>query len=318
MFAKLEKKFGKYAIKGLMKYVTVVFIVGYIISIAAPGFYDEYMCLDMVKVTQNFEIWRFLTFVIQPVYGSNLLLAALSLLVGYFIGNTLEMTWGSFRFNVFYFMGILFNILGTVVWYLITGYNWEIPFTYIDESLFLAFAVSFPNMQFMFMFILPVKAYMLVIIDGVFIVSDIIKFFRLATVLGVFSIVALGVSLLNFLVFYLIMRKDTKFIRNRDLRKVISERLKNQRRAEELRRSREGGDTSENNGAQEKGKIVYPFGNRPAAGISRHKCCICGRTELDNPDLEFRFCTKCNGNYEYCSDHIYTHEHKTDENVNQE
>ena len=35
----------------------------------------------------------------------------------------------------------------------------------------------------------------------------------------------------------------------------------------------------------------------------------CGRTELDHPELEFRYCSKCNGNYEYCQDHLFTHEH---------
>ena len=43
--------------------------------------------------------------------------------------------------------------------------------------------------------------------------------------------------------------------------------------------------------------------------ITRHKCAICGRTELDDENLEFRFCSKCEGNYEYCSEHLYTHEH---------
>lgn len=43
--------------------------------------------------------------------------------------------------------------------------------------------------------------------------------------------------------------------------------------------------------------------------ITRHKCAICGRTELDDENLEFRYCSKCEGNYEYCSDHLYTHEH---------
>ena len=45
---------------------------------------------------------------------------------------------------------------------------------------------------------------------------------------------------------------------------------------------------------------------RQAAG---RRCAVCGRTELDDPCLEFRFCSKCNGNYEYCQDHLFTHEH---------
>ena len=39
------------------------------------------------------------------------------------------------------------------------------------------------------------------------------------------------------------------------------------------------------------------------------KCLIDGRTERDGDDLEFRFCSKCNGNYEYCNEHLFTHEH---------
>ncbi|MEI3340480.1 MAG: hypothetical protein V8R80_11525 [Eubacterium sp.] len=44
-------------------------------------------------------------------------------------------------------------------------------------------------------------------------------------------------------------------------------------------------------------------------GVTKHKCAICGRTELDDPNLEFRFCSKCNGNYEYCQEHLFTHQH---------
>ena len=45
------------------------------------------------------------------------------------------------------------------------------------------------------------------------------------------------------------------------------------------------------------------------SNITKHKCAICGRTERDGDDLEFRFCSKCNGNYEYCNEHLFTHEH---------
>nr|MCR5178944.1 hypothetical protein [Lachnospiraceae bacterium] len=48
----------------------------------------------------------------------------------------------------------------------------------------------------------------------------------------------------------------------------------------------------------------------PPTGLAKHKCAVCGQTELDNPDLEFRFCSKCNGNYEYCNNHLFTHVHK--------
>ena len=43
--------------------------------------------------------------------------------------------------------------------------------------------------------------------------------------------------------------------------------------------------------------------------VAFHKCHVCGKTELDDPDMEFRYCSKCNGNYEYCMDHLRNHEH---------
>ena len=41
----------------------------------------------------------------------------------------------------------------------------------------------------------------------------------------------------------------------------------------------------------------------------RHKCAVCGKTDTSHPDLEFRYCSKCEGNYEYCQDHLFTHTH---------
>jgi hypothetical protein len=40
-----------------------------------------------------------------------------------------------------------------------------------------------------------------------------------------------------------------------------------------------------------------------------HKCTVCGITEKDNPDMDFRYCSKCAGDYEYCMDHLKNHDH---------
>lgn len=42
---------------------------------------------------------------------------------------------------------------------------------------------------------------------------------------------------------------------------------------------------------------------------SFHRCEVCQRTEKDDPNLEFRYCSKCDGYHEYCSDHLFSHEH---------
>ena len=51
------------------------------------------------------------------------------------------------------------------------------------------------------------------------------------------------------------------------------------------------------------------MGEREQSGRPLHKCTVCGRTDKDFPDLEFRYCSKCDGAYEYCSEHLYTHKH---------
>ena len=40
-----------------------------------------------------------------------------------------------------------------------------------------------------------------------------------------------------------------------------------------------------------------------------HKCYVCGITDKDAPNMQFRYCSKCSGNKEYCQDHLFTHKH---------
>ena len=61
---------------------------------------------------------------------------------------------------------------------------------------------------------------------------------------------------------------------------------------------------------QKKRKMEYKKKAAPTQeNVPRHHCVICGRTDEDSPQLEFRYCSKCEGNYEYCSEHLFTHEH---------
>lgn len=48
--------------------------------------------------------------------------------------------------------------------------------------------------------------------------------------------------------------------------------------------------------------------DRPTV-IYIHRCSVCGITDRDNPDMDFRYCSKCDGDYEYCADHIFDHKH---------
>ena len=56
-------------------------------------------------------------------------------------------------------------------------------------------------------------------------------------------------------------------------------------------------------------KKAVNMGNTARGNGPIHRCAVCGRTELDDPNLEFRYCSRCKGNYEYCQDHLFTHKH---------
>ena len=43
-----------------------------------------------------------------------------------------------------------------------------------------------------------------------------------------------------------------------------------------------------------------------------YKCAVCGRTDVDHPELEFRYCSRCVGYHCFCQDHINNHIHFTE------
>lgn len=307
MIYRLEKKFGKYAIPNLMRYVTAVYILGFLVACMAPEFYVKWLMLDIDKVLHG-QVWRLVTFLIQPVEydasagaATGILFMAISLYLYYFIGNTLERLWGSFRFNVFYFSGILCNILLVVLIYIITyfvsghGISFPVSLDYLNMSMFLAFAVEFSDVRLLLFFIFPIKVkYIGIIMAGIYVYDIILSMQINGLVVGLCQAAALAIAMLNFLVF---------FISTRNYRKGKLKNLK--RRFEYQTGVRRGEREAEVVGTGSAGKTV----------ITRHRCVVCGRTELDDPNLEFRFCSKCEGDYEYCMDHLYTHVHVVREKI---
>nr|WP_330398518.1 hypothetical protein [Anaerocolumna aminovalerica] len=264
-----------------MLYIVILYALGFFLQTTDPRIYTEFLMLDVEKVLQG-QIWRLVTFIILPP-GDNILFLAIALFMYYSIGTALENAWGAFRFNLYYFSGILFNILAIVIIYLVTGVSVRMGITYLNNSLFLAFAALFPNVQFLLFYIIPVKVKYLGILYGVVTLHSIYTNF-----IGGYYFISIGivVSLLNFLIF---------FFSSRNFRSVSPNEFK--RKAEFKRKVRSAKNT---------GNVVEFQGRKT---ITRHKCAICGRTELDDENLEFRFCSKCEGNYEYCMDHLFTHEH---------
>lgn len=278
---KLNRKFGRYAIHNLMFYIILLYAAGFLINLINPIFYYQYLSLDIDKILHG-QVWRLLTFIIQPTGGSNILFLAIELYLYYMIGNSLENAWGAFRFNMYYLSGILFNIVAVIIIYIFTGLSVDLGLTYINRSMFFAFAALYPNVQFLLFFIIPVKVKYLGYIYGAFVLYEIFTSFMSG---HYFIGVAIAVALGNFLIY---------FLSTRNYRRVSPGEIK--------RKSNYRRQVKSN-----RGNNVVDFHGKKT--ITRHKCAVCGRTELDDENLEFRFCSKCDGNYEYCMDHLFTHEH---------
>lgn len=277
---KMERKFGRYAVPNIMKYLIVLYAGGYFLYMINPMFYLNYLILDWGAVLHG-QIWRLLTFLMQPPSAS-IFMVALLLYIYYMIGMQLENALGTFRFNFYLLMGIVLHIVASLIVYLTTGMVISPSVEYLNLSFFFVFAMLFPDAQFLLFFAIPIKGKWIALIDGFYFLWAIISPFLPAyRGTGYGAMVAALASILNVLIFYLLSRNMHAYSP-----KEVKRRREYQRKVQQAQRP----------------EHVYENG-------ARHKCAVCGRTELDDPNLEFRYCSKCNGNYEYCQDHLFTHTH---------
>lgn len=160
IFNKLERKFGRYYIPNLMLYIVIGNIVVFVFQYLFPELnFEAYMNFDRELIMQG-QVWRILSFVLVP-FSTNPIFMLISCYFYYLIGSQLEQVWGGFRFNVFYIVGVI----GTIICGLISGYATAY---YLNLSLFLAFAILFPNERFLLFYFIPVKAKWLAWIDVAF------------------------------------------------------------------------------------------------------------------------------------------------------
>lgn len=277
---KMERKIGKYTIPNLMIYLIAAYCIGFVIYTVNPNFMLM-LTLSPYHILHG-QVWRLITWILMPTDTRVFSLLIMALLY-YQLGSALERSWGTFRFNVYIFGGMLFTVIGAFILYGIyaasgTG-NLEtislissLTFTtnYINLTIFLAFAVMYPEMQILLFFIIPVKMKWMAVVYAVLIAINLIL-----TSWG--GRIAIIMSILNFLIFFLSTRNYRRVSPKEIHRKQVFKA--------QMREPRKG------------------------SMVTKHKCAVCGRTELDDPNLEFRFCSKCDGNYEYCQDHLFTHQH---------
>ena len=278
---KLERKFGRFGIPNLTIYMIVCYVIGYALMIVNPGIVN-WLSLEPAYILRG-QVWRLVTWVLYPPSTSGVLWFAIAVLFFYYpIGTSLERTIGTFKYTLYILSGVIFTILGAFILYFLLGGNVLVGNVfstyYISLSTFLAYAMCYPDMQVLLMFIIPVKMKWMAIFYVVIVVYEMIQYIMAGAWYLVIPIVA---SLLNFIIFYFGTKDFSRY------------NPKEVHRRNEFRRAMEP-----------QGRMKSGSGS-----VTKHKCAICGRTELDDPNLEFRFCSRCNGNYEYCQDHLFTHTH---------
>lgn len=193
---RLEYKYGNHYIKNLMTIVVagmaLVYVADMMLTVPLTGI-NGLLSLNRSAIL-NGQVWRLITFIFVPT-NTNVFWMLISIYFYYMIGRTLEYNWGGFRFTLYYLIGIL----GAIISAFITGYADN---SYLNMSLFLAFATLVPDAQFLIFFIVPIKAKWMLIFYAVIIGLNVIQAFIFSPLNGLYALVALAFSLVNYVLFF--------------------------------------------------------------------------------------------------------------------
>lgn len=275
-----------FGIPDLMKYIVIGNVIVYLLSTFFPAG-SSTLAFNLEQVFHG-QVWRLLTFIFVSGFSGlrDAIWLALFLYFYYFIGTTLEREWGAAKFTLYYVSGTLLTLLTSILVTLVSGGSPYLYGTsYVNLSMFFAFAMLYPDMQVLLMFIFPVKVKWIAWVDAAFFAYTVISsLFSLNWLSAALPIIAL----LNFFVFFWpelsgLLERGRGRVRRQTSPKTIQFKKAAQRQAQQ---------------AKEQGY--------------RHKCCVCGRTDADYPNLQFRYCSKCTGYHCFCEDHIFNHVHFTD------
>lgn len=270
-------------IRNLMLIIAVGNAATYLLSVIDPSrVVYSWLKFDYAAILSG-QVWRLFTYIftyLLDTSGVNLLLSAVALFCYYQFGKILEQYWGSFKFNLYYLCGVLLTDLAGLLFHVNADAG------SLNLSLFLAVATIAPEAQVLLFFIIPIK----------------MKYLAWAylgfTALQVVQIIVSG-GITNFAWLFPIFALLNYFLFfGSDIRNVFTF-------GNGYRRPRPSRPASPRPRANWAGDYQSKSGERPY----RHKCTVCGRTDTDYPNLEFRYCSKCNGYYCYCIDHINNHVH---------
>ena len=267
------------------------------------SFLYELLCFDKTAILHG-QVWRLVSWLLTEQLGGISILSLLFLYFFYRLGSAVEASIGTFKFNLFYLSGVVlmdvFALAFCPTEAVLLG-NMIIPpeafaafysnmAYYLHLSMVLAFSTMYPESQFMVLFVIPVKAWVLALLDLILIGIEV---FNMCVPVMLFPHCLFPlIGLLNYLLFF-----------GPDMPNLLPLSWRAKLRRKQKKHS--------------SGPKIIHFPNasaheKPAAMPQEpytHRCSVCGRTDTTNPELEFRYCSRCNGYHCYCEDHISNHTH---------
>lgn len=285
----LRKKFERFCyrnrdkgIPNLMLYLVLGTAAVYLFTMTTqnPLLYSI-LCFDRQRILQG-EIWRLFTYPLLT-YRTNVLLQLMYLMCYYSLGRAMENVWGTMKFNLFYLCGVVMMDIYCMIF---GGYA---DVYYLNLSLFLAYATLYPNTHFLLFFVIPVKAWIFALLDLALVLMGLLTE---SFPSNLFSVI----SLANYFLFF-----------GKDVMNVIP--LSWQANFRRLFRKKK------NYAPKQAKTIPFPNAGSYEASVASvnapytHRCTVCSKTDVTHPDLEFRYCSRCNGYHCYCEEHIGNHTH---------
>ncbi len=277
-------------IPNLMLYVVIG--CGIVTALSLLGFPQIYQLLvfDREAILQG-QVWRLFTWAFTAG-GDDILTTLISLYCYYILGKAMENAWGSLKFNLFYLFGVVlmdifvFSFGGIEIldktnrlYYsaqeFARYYAVYMPL-FLNLSLLLCYSTIYSQATFLLLYIIPIKAWLLSLFYLAYVLFEVVRMCT-PTMLFPHCLFPL-VAFANYFLFF-----------GKDVMNLFPGRL-----------------------AKKKKQTVNIHIRKEAPKQTQsytHRCTICGKTDVTNPELEFRYCSRCNGYFCYCEEHINNHIH---------
>ena len=282
-FERLCLKNRNKGVPTLMLYIVLANALVYVMCLFANSYvlYSA-LCFNRNLILRG-QIWRLFTYVFTGAFSyGNILLVLVFSFCYYSLGRAIENTWGTFRFNLFYLTGVVLMDVYAMIFGCVAD-----PY-YLNLSLLLSYATLYPDAQFLFFFIIPVRAWVLALVDFALILFGMI---RDIFPYNLFPLV----SLANYFLFF---GKDILRIIPYSWQFSLARFFKRNPKPQPTRNTIFFPSTGHSHPSRSAQSAPYT-----------HRCAVCGRTDASHPELEFRYCSRCNGYHCYCEDHINNHTH---------